>query len=103
MNNEATKNNKPQKKEDIGALWERKSAGGNSYLSGNIKINDEKYDIVVFSNSYKKPGEKAPDFRIYLSEKLKDQPQDKGGFLSSTKKTQAENSQREDLDEEIPF
>lgn len=56
------------KKKEQGALWLKKSKQGNEFLSGYIlDENNEKLSIVVFKNSYKKPGESSPDYRIYPS------------------------------------
>lgn len=49
----------------IGCLW--RSTNEKIAFSGNIEINGEKVKIVVFKNSYKKVGDTAPDFKIYLS------------------------------------
>jgi uncharacterized protein (DUF736 family) len=61
------------KDREIGALWLRKSASGNKYLSGHISsgddegIEDTKERVIVFANKDKK-SDKAPDYRIYKSE-----------------------------------
>jgi uncharacterized protein (DUF736 family) len=70
-------NNNPKdggwKDREIGALWLRKSASGNKYLSGHITssedgdIEESKERVIVFANKDKK-SEKAPDYRIYRSE-----------------------------------
>ena len=48
----------------IGALWEKEGAKG-LYMTGNILINEEQYQIVVFRND-RKEG-KQPDWRIFKS------------------------------------
>lgn len=53
-------------KKDCGALWSR-SKDGKEYMTGNITIEGKVYEIVVFANSYKKEGERTPDWRIYHS------------------------------------
>lgn len=50
----------------IGALWIKESAKG-KFLSGVVEVNGEKLNIVVFKNTFKKEGEKSPDYRIYAS------------------------------------
>ena len=50
-----------EKKKDIGGLWEQTSQKGVVYLSGTI--NGQK--VVLFQNTYKKPGENGPDWRVY--------------------------------------
>jgi uncharacterized protein (DUF736 family) len=59
---------------DIGALWIRKSQKGTSYMTGQVELGNTKVDVVVFRNTKKQPGEKTPDFRIYLSEPKPDAP-----------------------------
>lgn len=55
-------------KKDIGALWERQSKNGLSYLTGFVEVDGKKHEIVLFKN--KKDGvDKRPDWRIYPSEK----------------------------------
>lgn len=51
---------------DCGALWMR-SKEGKDYMTGNIIIEGTIHEIVVFKNSYKKEGDKTPDWRIYPS------------------------------------
>ena len=55
---------------EIGALWTKQSRGNSQkYMTGHFKNSQgEKTDVVIFSNKDKK-NEKAPDFRVYLSEK----------------------------------
>ena len=63
------------KKEDIGALWARTSRSGLDFLSGKIKVDGKEISIIAFANTYKKPGDSAPDWRVYPSE---DRPQQGG-------------------------
>ncbi len=56
-----------EKKQSIGALWSRNGQNG-EFLSGDVTINGQKTEIVVFQNTYKQEGEKTPDWRIYVSE-----------------------------------
>ena len=67
-----SENNKTDwSKLELGALWKRKSAT-QTYLSGYIKVDElgtqKEVKVVVFSNKSKKDNDKAPDFRVYLSE-----------------------------------
>ena len=48
-------------KKDIGALWQKVSKQGKTYLSGTI--NGQR--VVVFKNERKQDGERTPDWRIY--------------------------------------
>lgn len=89
------------KKREIGALWLRKSASGNKYLSGHITsgeeegIEDNKERVIVFANKDKK-NEKAPDYRIYRSE-----PQQASQTVSTQAASTTDNAsatEEEDLD-----
>lgn len=52
--------------EAIGALWKKESQRG-EFFSGNVEVNGEKIQIVVFPNTYKK-ADNHPDYRILLSQ-----------------------------------
>lgn len=52
--------------ESIGALWEKTSAKGDTYLSGTIEINGEKISLVCFKNGQKKL-DKHPDWKVLIS------------------------------------
>lgn len=58
-------------KRDIGALWKREGKS-QKYLSGYIKVDElgleREVKVVIFSNKNKKDNQKAPDYRVYLSE-----------------------------------
>ena len=64
------------KEREVGALWVQKSAKGQKYMTGHVSINpsSENTKVVIFENSGKKDengkvkNDKAPDFRVYLSE-----------------------------------
>jgi hypothetical protein len=100
-NNTNKTNNGPKK--DIGGLWLRKSQAGVSYFSGSITINGGKQDIVIFKNTYKKPEEKTPDYKIYLSEAPKQQnPTEKNS--SAKPEAELKDLSVETIEEdEIPF
>ena len=79
-----SENNKTDwSKLELGALWKRKSPT-QTYLSGYIKVDElgtqKEVKVVVFSNKSKKDNDKAPDFRVYLSE-----PRNTSGTETSTK------------------
>ena len=67
------------KEREVGALWVQKSAKGQKYMTGHISVSptNENTKVVIFENSGKKDengkvkNEKAPDFRVYLSEATK--------------------------------
>lgn len=66
---EQNKQQSEWQKRDIGALWKREGKN-EKYLSGYFKDElGEQVDIVIFSNSYKKDNPKAPDYRVYISNK----------------------------------
>ena len=64
------------KEREVGALWVQNSAKGQKYMTGHVSINpnSDNTKVVIFENSNKKDengkikNEKAPDFRVYLSE-----------------------------------
>ena len=97
--------NTNNKKEELGALWRKKSMNGSEYYSGTINFNGEKKEVVVFQNAYKKEGERTPDFRIYLSER-KDQPATQA---SASPRVQSKPAKKPEVqietlsEEEIPF
>lgn len=88
---------------EVGALWLKKSEkDGSAFFSGKLNVNGEQIDVVVFKNSFKQPGEKSPDYRIYKS-----QPRE--GFASQPAKTQkyatpySTPSSRITKEDDIPF
>jgi len=64
------KNENNWTRREVGALWLKLSKDkSQKYMTGHMQTSLEgKIDVVVFSNKDKKT-DKAPDFRIYLSEK----------------------------------
>lgn len=58
----------PSKGEEsrVGNLWQRKSEKtGQFYLSGNVTIDNTKYNISIFNNKTKL-NQNSPDFSVYL-------------------------------------
>jgi uncharacterized protein (DUF736 family) len=57
---------------EVGALWTKLSKDkSQKYMTGHIQTSLEgKLDIVVFTNKDKKT-DKAPDFRVYISDRTK--------------------------------
>jgi uncharacterized protein (DUF736 family) len=50
---------------EAGALWEKTSDSGNSFLSGSVKVGGKEYKIILSKNIWKKDGDNSPDYRIY--------------------------------------
>lgn len=78
-----SENNKTDwSKRELGALWKKKSAT-QTYLTGHLSFEDgERINVVIFSNKNKK-NDKAPDFRVYVSEQ---KPQAAAPVASTQKK-----------------
>jgi uncharacterized protein (DUF736 family) len=75
MSNEQKKNDWQER--ELGALWVKKSDKGSQYMTGHIELKGAtgKVQLVVFKNKGKRnedgsytKSEKAPDFRLFLSE-----------------------------------
>ena len=52
----------PNKEDELGALWERRTKDGRTYMTGQIGGQD----VVIFSND-KATNPKAPQWRVYKS------------------------------------
>jgi hypothetical protein len=76
-----------KKDESIGALWI--SDNPKVAFSGNINMESGKVKVIVFKNSFKKEGEKSPDYKIYISKPKQEDTQ-------STQSTTAD-------DQPLPF
>jgi len=50
----------------IGALWLKEDKNGKKYMSGEIELNGEKVNILIFKNKYKKK-DSHPDYIIKKS------------------------------------
>lgn len=66
-------------KKSIGGLWKRDGQYG-PYMSGQIEINGEKINFRVYENTYKKAGDKTPDFKIFAIEPRPQKAGIKGGM-----------------------
>jgi hypothetical protein len=85
---------------ELGSLWSRTSSKG-EFLSGKITIEGVEHEIILFPNSFKEPGDRKPDWRIYKS-----QPRE--GYAPAPQQQRAPQARRApppaaDLDDEIPF
>lgn len=105
MNNTQQNSNR---KDELGALWKKKSKSGMSFLSGYVKVDDlgleKEIKVVVFANS-KKSNEKAPDYRIYISKPLEVDSQTKSDTKNAQEtdkqKTKIKTKQVEETEEDI--
>jgi len=72
--------NNDWKERELGALWVKKSLSGTQYMTGHVELKDAsgKVQLVVFKNKHKYnedgsiANDKAPDFRLYMSEGRED-------------------------------
>lgn len=55
----------PDKQDEMGALWARRTKENKLFLTGVVKINGAEYPAVCFKNDRKVDGETTPDWRIY--------------------------------------
>ena len=60
-------------------LWKSKDKEGKTFLSGTLNPISK---LLVLPNSYKKDGDKSPDYFVYLAqnEKKSDAPQAQNDF-----------------------
>lgn len=54
------------KKRSLGGLWARTTKEGRPYFCVSVKDGLPPGNYMIFENKNKKPGERAPDFEIYL-------------------------------------
>lgn len=56
---------------ELGALWSRKSAKGEKFLSGKLNLKslgfDKDVEVIIFTNKNKGTNLKAPDLQVYQS------------------------------------
>lgn len=57
-----------EQKKTVGALWIKESKKGDKFFSMQVEINGVKHNFVGFKNNYKEGNEKAPDYKIFVSE-----------------------------------
>lgn len=61
----------------IGGLWVKKSKkDGTSYLSGSLDLVSSELRVVLMKNKEKK-SDRSPDWIVYKSEPMKEQPNSK--------------------------
>ena len=107
MSNEQKKNDWQER--ELGALWVKKSDKGSQYMTGHIELKGAsgKVQLVVFKNQGKKnedgtytKNEKAPAFRIFLSESREEREAAKTTEPTSTAPAQeaaAANSSEDEI------
>lgn len=70
------------KQNEIGGLWLNESQKGTKYMAGKLSMNGQEVKVVIFKNTFKKEGEKTPDYRVYLQEDQRQaKPQQQGQSL----------------------
>lgn len=91
-------------KDELGALWKRKSKAGMSFLTGYVKVDDlgieKEIKVVVFANS-KKTNEKAPDYRIYVSKPMDAKELSQDDVMQSVKSQKTSNKTQTATSEEL--
>jgi uncharacterized protein (DUF736 family) len=55
----------------VGGGWNSVSKNGNSFigLKINITFHPDKHTLTMWPNTNKKPGDRLPDYIVYLAEK----------------------------------
>lgn len=56
------------KYKNTGGLWKNKDSKGEDYFSGSFDVDGKVVRIKVFANTFKKPGDRSPDYRIMLDD-----------------------------------
>lgn len=64
------------KKIKIASFWENKDKNGETYLNGYLNGNP----LMLFKNTFKKEGDKTPDYNAYVFEKSDKRDQLKDDF-----------------------
>lgn len=59
---------KQQFKRNNGGIWESKDKNKETYFSGSVELDGQNYKFKAFKNKNKKPGERTPDYQIFLDE-----------------------------------
>lgn len=57
--------------DEMGCLWEKSSARGETFMTGIVEVGSEKIPVVLFRTKEKK-SEKSPDWRILKSKPKED-------------------------------
>lgn len=58
----------------IGAAWVKEGRNG-KFMSGNIEIDGQKVNFLMFKNDRKRPDRKDPDYQFVLAERQESKPQ----------------------------
>lgn len=86
---------------NLGAMWNKVSRKGDSYLSGYIEIDGKRTQFCAFPNKYKKDNN--PDYTILptiIYEKPKEQAQDTSWLDKKQKEMEGDGINNE---RELPF
>ena len=70
-----------EKEKPVGAFWIKEGKGKQKFMSGTINVKEiaeqspdiENASVILFKNTYKKPGEKSPDYRMFVGRSKKDE------------------------------
>lgn len=80
----------------LGALWDKESKTGNSFMSGSITIKGVETKIACFRNKYKEEGDNKPDWVIQESEPMT--------YNNNPRKVVNPKSRPQEIeDEDLPF
>lgn len=89
------------KYKNTGGLWKNKDSKGSEYFSGSFDVDGKSVRIKVFPNTFKKPGDRSPDYRIMLDDGSAPAP--KMALNKSVQKTKSKPVQVEEDNSDIPF
>lgn len=90
------------KYKNTGGLWKNKDSKGEDYFSGSFDVDGKSVRIKVFPNTFKKPGDRSPDYRIMLDDGAIPAPKMTVDNKASKTKTQSVRVEVDDEDS-IPF
>lgn len=88
------------KYKNTGGLWKNKDSKGGEYFSGSFDVDGKSVRIKVFPNTFKKDGDRSPDYRIMLDDGAVPAP--KMPVDAKPQKVKAKPVQ-EVTEEDIPF
>lgn len=89
------------KYKNTGGLWKNKDSKGGEYFSGSFDVDGKSVRIKVFPNTFKKDGDRSPDYRIMLDDGAVPAP--KMPVEKTTTTAKAKVKPQEVTEEDIPF